>query len=53
MRDHAMFIGFAPVSAPRFACAVVVEHGGSGGAVAAPIARDVLIEVQKRYSVTT
>ena len=40
-RDHALFISFAPVSAPRYACAVVVEHGGKsageGGAVAAPI----------------
>jgi penicillin-binding protein 2 len=49
MRDHALFVGFAPVSAPRFACAVVVEHGGWGASAAAPIARDVLIEVQKRY----
>jgi penicillin-binding protein 2 len=47
-RDHALFIGFAPVSAPRFACAVVVEHGGGGSKVAAPIARDVLLETQRR-----
>ncbi len=51
-RDHALFIGFAPVSAPRYVCAVVVEHGGAtggeGGAVAAPIAHDVLLEAQKR-----
>ena len=53
MRDHGLFIGFAPVSAPRFACAVVVEHGGSGVGAAAPIARDVLAEVQKRYPVET
>jgi len=49
LRDHALFIGFAPVEAPRYACAVVVEHGGWGASTAAPIARDVLIEVQKRY----
>jgi len=49
MRDHALFIAFAPVVAPTFACAVVVEHGGWGASAAAPIARDVLIEVQKRY----
>jgi len=49
MRDHGLFIGFAPISAPRFAVAVVVEHGGWGASSAAPIARDVLIEVQKRY----
>ena len=51
MRDHGLFIGFAPVSAPRFACAVVVEHGGSGVGAAAPVARDVLTEVQKRYPI--
>ena len=51
-RDHALFVGFAPVGAPRYVCAVVVEHGGDegggGSAVAAPIVRDVLLEVQKR-----
>ncbi|WP_380879903.1 penicillin-binding protein 2 [Sphingomonas sp. DBB INV C78] len=41
-RDHALFIGFAPVENPRYACAVVIEHGIGGSAVAAPIARDVL-----------
>ncbi len=47
-RDNALFIGFAPVGDPRYACAVVVEHGGGGSAVAAPIVRDLLIEAQKR-----
>ncbi len=51
-RDHALFISFAPANAPRYACAVVVEHGGAsggeGGAVAAPIARDVLTLAQQR-----
>jgi penicillin-binding protein 2 len=47
-RDHALFVSFAPVQAPRYACAVIVEHGGGGSAVAAPIARDILIECQKR-----
>lgn len=51
-RDHALFIGFAPISQPRFACAVVVEHGGGGSKVAAPIARDVLLETQKRHPVS-
>jgi len=46
-RDHALFIGFAPVSSPRFAVSVVVEHGGGGSSVAAPIARDVLRETQR------
>lgn len=47
-RDHALFVGYAPVSAPRYACAVIVEHGGGGSAVAAPICRDLLLEAQKR-----
>ena len=51
-RDHALFVAFAPVGAPRYVCACVVEHGGEtgggGSAVAAPICRDVLTEVQKR-----
>ncbi|MSO81375.1 MAG: penicillin-binding protein 2 [Alphaproteobacteria bacterium] len=48
-RDHALFVAFAPVAAPRYVCAVVVEHGGGGSAVAAPIARDVMAEVLRRY----
>jgi len=51
-RDHALFMAFAPASTPRYVCAVVVEHGGAtggeGGAVAAPIAHDLLLEAQKR-----
>jgi penicillin-binding protein 2 len=47
-RDHALFVGYAPVASPRYACAVVVEHGGHGNTVAAPIARDLLLEVQQR-----
>lgn len=47
-RDHALFIGFAPVSAPRYAVAVIVEHGGGGSKVAAPIARDIMTETLKR-----
>lgn len=42
MRDHALFIGFAPVDAPRIAVAVIVENGGHGGSAAAPIARAVM-----------
>lgn len=46
-RDHALFIGYAPVNAPRYAVAVIVEHGGGGSKVAAPIARDVLFAAQR------
>lgn len=45
-RDHALFCGYAPVHAPKYAVAVIVEHGGGGGKVAAPIARDILLECQ-------
>jgi penicillin-binding protein 2 len=41
-RDHALFVGYGPIEKPRYAIAVVVEHGGGGSAVAAPIARDVM-----------
>ncbi len=47
-RDHALFVGYAPVDAPRYSVAVIVEHGGGGSKVAAPIARDVLEEAQRR-----
>ena len=40
-RDHALFVGYAPASKPKYAITVVVEHGGSGSSTAAPIARDV------------
>lgn len=42
MRDHALFIAFAPVEAPRIAVAVIVEHGGHGGSAAAPIAKRIM-----------
>jgi penicillin-binding protein 2 len=41
-RDHALFVAFAPYQAPRYALAVVVEHGGSGAGAASPIARDIM-----------
>ena len=47
-RDHALFVAFAPVAAPRYAVAVVVEHGGSGAHTAAPIARDLMRETLRR-----
>jgi penicillin-binding protein 2 len=42
LRDHAWFIAFAPVEAPRIAVAVLVENGGFGASAAAPIARKVM-----------
>ena len=43
MRDHALFTCFAPYKDPRYALSVVVEHGGSGSKIAAPIARDIML----------
>ena len=42
-RDHALFVCYAPFEAPRYACALVVEHGGGGSAAAAPLARDIML----------
>jgi penicillin-binding protein 2 len=39
LRDHALFVGFAPVDNPKIAVAVIVENGGSGSGTAAPVAR--------------
>lgn len=47
-RHHALFVGYAPVGNPRYVCSVVVEHGGGGSTAAAPIAKELMYEVQKR-----
>ncbi|WEK47081.1 MAG: penicillin-binding protein 2 [Candidatus Andeanibacterium colombiense] len=52
-RDHSWFICFAPSEAPRYAMAVMVEHGGFGASAAAPIAKDVmtcLFDPQKAWA---
>lgn len=43
-RDHALFTGFAPFDAPKYAISVVVEHGGGGSSTAAPILRDIALQ---------
>ena len=42
-RDHALFVCYAPVDNPKYAVALIVEHGGGGSAAAAPIARDIML----------
>jgi len=42
LRDHALFTAFAPIKNPKIALTVIVENGGSGGKVAAPIAKQVI-----------
>ena len=48
LRDHGLFIGFAPVDRPRYACAVVIEHGGLNSHPHVQIARDALALAQTR-----
>ena len=47
-RHHALFVGYAPVENPRYACSVVVEHGVGGSKAAAPVARDLLTLTMQR-----
>jgi len=48
MRDHALFIGFAPSSAPRYALSIIMEHGGIAAHPHVQMARDILLFAQKR-----
>ncbi len=48
LRDHALYIAFAPVSAPRYACAVIVEHGAVAAHPQVQMARDILLFAQRR-----
>ncbi|MEC9344599.1 MAG: penicillin-binding protein 2 [Pseudomonadota bacterium] len=46
-RDHALFVAYAPLDRPRYAVAVVIEHGGSGSGAAAPVARRIMMEAMR------
>ena len=48
-RDHAWFVAFAPVSDPKYAISVLIEHGGSGSKAAAPIAKKIIKKVLERH----
>ena len=48
-RDHALFVAFAPYKNPRYAISVLIEHGGTGSAGAAPIAKKVIKKVLDRH----
>lgn len=47
-RPHALFVAYAPHDQPRYALSVVVEHGNAGAAMAAPIARDIMLATLQR-----
>jgi penicillin-binding protein 2 len=48
-RDHAWFVAYAPVSDPKYAISVLVEHGGSGSSAAAPLAKKIIKKVLERH----
>ncbi len=48
-RDHALFVGYAPAEAPQVAVSVVVQHGGGGSSVAAPLARRIMDKALEAY----
>ena len=50
-RDHALYIAFGPYKSPRYAVSILVEHGGSGSSVAAPIAKKLFKKIIDRHQV--
>ena len=48
LRDHSLFMGFVPFDNPRYAAGAIVEHGGFGASVAAPLVRDTLLFLYDR-----
>ncbi|AIL65977.1 Peptidoglycan synthase FtsI precursor [Rickettsiales bacterium Ac37b] len=50
-RNHGLFAGYAPIEQPKYACAVLVEHGGGGARAAAPVVKDILLAVQNLYDI--
>lgn len=48
-RDHAQFVAFAPYKDPHYAISVLVEHGGSGSAAAAPLAKQVIKKILEKH----
>ena len=48
-RDHALFVAFAPYKNPRYSISILVEHGGSGGKTAAPLAKSIIKDVIDRH----
>ena len=48
-RDHALYVAFGPYKNPRYALSIVIEHGGSGGSVAAPLAKKLFKLIVDRH----
>ena len=50
-RDHALYIAFGPYKNPRYALSIIIEHGGSGGTVAAPLAKELFKVIIDRHEI--
>ncbi len=50
-RDHALYIAFGPYKSPRYALSIIIEHGGSGGTVAAPLAKELFKMIVDRHEI--
>ncbi len=50
-RDHALYIAFGPYKNPRYALSIIIEHGGSGGTVAAPLAKELFKMIMDRHEI--
>ena len=50
-RDHALYIAYGPYKNPRYAVSIIIEHGGSGSATAAPIAKELFKLVIDRHEI--
>ena len=50
-RDHALYIAFGPYKNPRYAVSIVIEHGGSGGTAAAPLAKQLFKKIIDRHEI--
>jgi penicillin-binding protein 2 len=48
LRDHALFVAYAPVDKPRYACSIVIEHGAVAAHPNVQVARDALLFAQQR-----
>ena len=50
-RDHALYIAFGPYQNPRYAVSILIEHGGSGSSIAAPIAKKLFKKIIDRHQI--
>ena len=50
-RDHALYVAFGPYKNPRYSLSIIIEHGGSGGTVAAPLAKELFKMIIDRHEI--